>query len=222
MRPTHEESRQLVAMLTRTVASNQNTPANPSRPNKIAVAPPAPDISSDTFALFATRVQPILMNTCISCHTGGRGGDFQLIRTEGGQRSSTQANLAAVMAQVRVDNAILSPLLIKAVSPHGNAASAPIKDRKSIPFQTLQGWIEYVLVNNPHLKYKEKEVVAEKRGTTPPIAIEPAKETPNAAVTKGDAPSSFGANMPVNEESRINGQDSFDPAVFNRQAHPRK
>ena len=42
-----------------------------------------------------------------------------------GQRGITQANLASVLEQLRVDNLILSPLFIKAVSRHGNGASAP-------------------------------------------------------------------------------------------------
>src|SRR5262249_18431439 len=69
----------------------------------------------------------------------------------------TQANLLAVLAQVRVDNPGLSPLLIKAVSSHGNAANSPIKDRQTPPFKALQSWIEFLLANNPQLKYPEKE-----------------------------------------------------------------
>ena len=116
----------------------------------VAKAKPAPpiDISSDAFAAFATRVQPILMNTCVSCHSGGRGGNFQLVATDGGQRASTQANLAAVLEQVRTDNPALSPLFIKALSRHGNAAGAPLKDRQAIPYRTLQGWVDYLLATN--------------------------------------------------------------------------
>src|SRR5207253_2023000 len=81
MRPAHEPSRQLVALLTRNVASLPATPAPtaPALAGKNAKAPPTHDISADSFALFATRVQPIVMNTCITCHSGGRGGAFQLI-----------------------------------------------------------------------------------------------------------------------------------------------
>ena len=38
--------------------------------------------------------------------------------------TAAQANLVAVLSQVKADNPLLSPLLIKAVSPHGNAAQA--------------------------------------------------------------------------------------------------
>src|SRR5262249_50134394 len=133
MRPGHKETLQLVTMLARSVAAAPKVgPASPvaesARPK---AAPLAGDISADSFALFATRVQPILMNTCVNCHSGGRGGAFQLVRTEGGQRGLTQANLLAVLAQVRVDNPALSPLLIKAVSSHGNVANSPINDRQA-------------------------------------------------------------------------------------------
>jgi hypothetical protein len=213
MRPRHEETRHLVAMLSRSVT----TPPSPSAKTpaadgvKMRVAPPPSDISSDSFAQFATRVQPILMNTCVSCHSGGRGGAFQLVRTEGGQRALTQANLAAVLAQVRVDRPALSPLLIKAVSPHGNASNSPIKDRKTIPFRALQEWIESLLANNPHLKYREAEATT----SAPRKAAEP------------DAFAQMQAPVPVTlrpfsrpettsqEPQRTPSSDPFDPAAFN-------
>jgi hypothetical protein len=171
MRPTHADSRQLVSLLTRSLASPPSFPIKTAaaRSATAAAAPAALDISADAVALFATRVQPILMNTCVNCHSGGRGGDFQLTHTEYGGRAVTQTNLAAVVAQIKVDNPPLSPLLIKAVSRHGNGANAPLADRQAVPFKTLQGWIDYVLASNPQLRQREKEVVAE----SPHMAIEP-------------------------------------------------
>jgi len=248
MRPAHVESHQLVTILTRAVASlntatctNQTTP-----PAKFSMAAVSSDISADSFALFATRVQPILMNTCISCHSGGRGGDFQLVRTEGGQRASSQTNLASVMAQIKMDNPALSPLLIKAVSRHGNAANAPIKDRQTIPFKTLQAWIDYLIANNPHLKMIEAEPVAEapKKNpepvvfahgtTTAPLRSKPqvvsqtkprtesSKEAPGSLPPLPDATRLTPAPTEELTEPQVNAQDLFDPALFNRPAQPRK
>ncbi len=106
MRPGHADSRHLVTMLTRALASLPSTfPKLPvARPGKVAVTAPGRDISSDSMALFTTRVQPILMNTCVQCHSGGRAGHFDLVRTEGGERSAAQANLASVLDQVNMDN----------------------------------------------------------------------------------------------------------------------
>jgi hypothetical protein len=173
MRPAHQESRQLVAMLTRAVASPPAAPAQAPAPrtSKAPLAPPPSDICSDSFGLFATRVQPILMNACVGCHSGGRGGNFQLLRTEAGQRGATQANLAAVLEQVRTDHPALSPLLIKAVSRHGDTANAPIKNRQAIPFKTLEAWIDHLLANNPHLRYQDPPQVAAASKTTPEPAV---------------------------------------------------
>jgi hypothetical protein len=154
LRPAHEETRRLVTLLTRSAeaaASNSSKKALPPA-RTLAVVPPKAEVSADAFAVFATRIQPILMNTCVQCHGGSRGGAFQLIHTESGQRASTQANLAAVLEQVNFVNPPMSPLLIKAVSRHGNANGAPIKDRQAVPFKALQAWIDYLLANNPHLR----------------------------------------------------------------------
>jgi hypothetical protein len=192
MRPAHQESRQLVSMLTRTVASLPNAPAKASAPqtSKAPVAPPPSDISSESFGLFAARVQPILMNACVGCHNGGRGGNFQLLRTEAGQRGATQANLAAVLEQVRTDHPALSPLLIKAVSRHGDAANAtaPIRDRQAIPFKTLQAWIDHLLANNPHLRYQGPPQVAAASKTAPePPVFAQAQALSTPIVRKRDA-----------------------------------
>ncbi len=214
MRPNHAESRQLVATLTRSLAAPQNPAASAARPNKVVPTPPI-DISSDTLALFVTRVQPILMNTCVNCHSGGKGGDFQLIRAESGQHTATQTNLSAVLKQLNVETPVLSPLLIKAVSRHGNTTQSPIKDRKAVAYQTLIGWIEYLLANNPQLK--SKEVAG--RGVSPPVTVTVADAT---AGPRRSPESDFGANRPANEETQINLQDSFDPAAFNRQFAERR
>jgi hypothetical protein len=254
MRPGHEESRQLVSMLTRSAASPPNTPAKKLATESAAAKTVSSlgDISADAFAQFATRVQPILMNTCVNCHSGGRGGAFQLTRTEGGQRALTQANLAAVLAQLRTDNPALSPLLIKAVSPHGNATNAPIKDRQTIPCRTLQGWIDSLLAGNPHLKYQETEAIPSVAGKTPgqvvfaqgqsapPLPGRPAtvsRPAPRSELAKGapvtpslplqPTPAPIKATMPPSlspgtSADNLNTLDAFDPAVFNRQAQPRQ
>jgi hypothetical protein len=178
MRPAHEETRRLVALLTRSAeaaAANPSKNVLPQARTPAAAAPPKADVSADAFAVFATRIQPILMNTCVQCHGGGRGGAFHLIHTESGQRASTQANLAAVLEQVNLANPPMSPLLIKAVSRHGNANGAPIKDRQAVPFKALQAWIDYLLANNPHLR---QEPLADATKTAPePVAF--AQAQPN-------------------------------------------
>lgn len=158
MRPDHAESLNTVQMLQRFAISSSPalsklppTQANPNRPQMAQRT--TLDVSSEAFATFSTRVQPVLMNTCISCHSHGKGGNFQLIRvSDTGARTSAQTNLNAALEFINVEKSILSPFLIKSVVAHGGAAAAPLKGRQSAAFQTLQTWVDQMLEGNPHLK----------------------------------------------------------------------
>jgi hypothetical protein len=154
MRPSHQQSRQLKKLLERAIVQAKQQPINAHGLKRASYEVPViPDVSSETVSVFTTRVQPILMNTCVNCHTGGRGGKFQLSRAfDGGQQSTTRKNLAAVLAQVNPARPDLSVLLIKAVSDHGNTGQPPIKSRKTVPYQILQSWVDNLLANNPHLR----------------------------------------------------------------------
>ncbi|MBM4070102.1 MAG: hypothetical protein FJ271_14285 [Planctomycetes bacterium] len=164
MRPDHAASRQLVSVLERAMTTSQQPSATPKMPAPVPVAAVTNDISSDCVALFITRVQPILMNTCVSCHSAGKGGEFQLYRSyHGGTQAATQKNLGAVLKQIDPDHPILSPLLIKAICAHGNTGQPPIK-RLSEPYKSMQDWVNYVLRQNPHLKKEEPKPRAQ---TTP-------------------------------------------------------
>ncbi len=278
MRPAHAETKQLVTILERTIAAEPVQAKAAPTAAPVTAPPPPIDLSSDSFALFATKVQPILMNTCVSCHSGGRGGDFQLIRTDGGQRVSTQRNLAAVLAQVHMEKTVLSPLLIKAVSAHGGAANPPIISRQSPPFRSLQEWVENVLANNPHLRFTWTPPLAQaahtqpetfasaeplplpplsfKKPPTPTPKINPIKfeattqpqplpplpeatpleplpqpeKTPpkNEVPTPTTPPTANLAQIrplpppPADAEPQPAANDPYDPAVFNKQMHPKR
>lgn len=245
MRPKHAESLHLLTVLdcALKMEHDKQVASKPSLPQ--AAPPPPSDISSDSVALFATRVQPVLMNTCVSCHCSGKGGDFQLYRSyHGGTQAATQKNLAVVLAQVDADHPILSPLLIKAVSAHGNSGQAPIKSRHSEPYRALQEWVDHLLVNNPHLQknayaslpQKAKTVVGEptviqsvstlpppvpsaSRGSTPIPGPAPAanpEQVPAAVPTLLPRDSAFSTGQPVPLPEPV---DEFDAAIFNRQMH---
>jgi hypothetical protein len=164
MRPDHPETVQLVQVLQR-LSIGTPTPSAPTAPKTASTTPPTPaappttvaaapalDVSDDVFIAFSSRVQPILINACYSCHHAGKSTSFVLSRpSEGNYRTSAQRNLAAVLEHVNVEKTILSPLLIKAVVAHGGATQAPLHGRQSIPFQTMQGWVEQLVAMNPHL-----------------------------------------------------------------------
>ena len=171
MRPDHTETIQFVQILQRlSIGTTQTTKtapaAPPAPPAATIVAAPALDVSDDVFIAFSARVQPILINACYSCHHSGKSTSFVLNRpSEGSYRTSAQRNLAAVLEHVNVEKTILSPLLIKAVVAHGGATQAPLHGRQSVPFQTMQTWVEQLVAMNPHLA----EIRRASAGTTTPV-----------------------------------------------------
>src|SRR5262249_55917330 len=177
------------------------TPPEPDSPPSSPV-----DLSTESLALFATRVQPILMNACANCHATGRGGSFKLTRTYqdlGPNRRATQQNLTAVLAQVNLNQPQMSPLLSKAVSQHGDMTQPPLKGRQAVAYHSLEEWVEKTLADNPHLRQQTaavsgpevkneqhpepptpRTVPAERGNLAPPPAVAaPAPPTPTPAAS---------------------------------------
>lgn len=153
MRPRHGESRHLVMVLRDNLAASKIAPGVAPRPVEPIDSSPVPDLSPESTAQFAARIQPILMNACIGCHASGKGGAFQLYRSaDGGHRGATQRNIKMVLSHIRFDQPGLSPLLIKAVSPHGPSIGSPLPGKKSVPYQSLEGWVYHLVAGNPHLR----------------------------------------------------------------------
>jgi hypothetical protein len=202
----HAGAKQIVTLLER----SQREPGGKSSP--VAASAPATgaakstetaflDVTAETSIAFTSKVQPILMNTCASCHANGGGGKFALERvSEGGQKVASMRNLAAVLNYIDMDRPSISPLLVKAVTPHG-ASSPPIKDRSAKPFIALKDWLDLTIAKNPQLK----EYNAAKKGS-------PAK-------SNSDRPRvGFGAQ----QSSATPAQPEWcDPSIFNDWAHPR-
>ncbi len=188
LRPGHAESKQLLAMLERL-----STAAASPRPEEAAPTVPAPqlDITSECQALFVTKVQPILMNTCASCHATGQGGSvFTLTRTnEAGSRRILQQNLSAAIKQINFEQPAGSPLLYKASCAHGGASNAALPSRQATPFVTLQTFVQMVVEQNPQLRA---------HGTTATTAVpESTPRYPGPANTAAAPPQDTPAFRPV-------------------------
>lgn len=235
MRPGHQESKYLLAVLQRGADAAKGAPP----PGGLAPEPPkvpALDLSAETLRQFTARVQPILTNTCASCHSGGRGGAFQLTRCTDPtvNRRALQENVAAVLTQVNLDRPELSPLLIKAVSGHGGSSQPPLPDRQSKLFQALKEWVEAVAVNNPHLKQLlAPRPAAPATAAAPPRLLGAPGLASNAAdppiVSTGRpvvGPERFEAEPPAaaadTPPARRAPRDPFDPVIYNDQFHPPK
>jgi len=152
MRPKDAAALQFKTFLEQTSNSSGRRTAEPTA-SPVCVAPASLDVGVKSLAMFASRIQPILANTCFSCHQADRNTRFKLFRvTEASYRHALENNLVSALAQIDTDNPELSPLLCKAATNHGGGGKAPLNGRDSIPFQTLQAWVQQVIDTNPQLR----------------------------------------------------------------------
>jgi hypothetical protein len=245
LRPRHAESRRLLTHLQQAALDKPAPAPPPQAASEPALPPPTVELTADSLGLFVTRVQPILMNTCASCHASGRGGAFKLTRVyaeAASNRKTMQQNLAAVLAQVNVSQPQASPLLVKAVSAHtGEMTQAPLRNRQAPPYRALEEWVRLTVANNPQLRdplrirkdeggrMKEESdsfILGATQAAPPPPLGEsrwgedartpPAKPQGPQPVTGPQTPE----RPPVGEPPA--STDPFDPEIFNRQMHPER
>jgi hypothetical protein len=218
---------------------------------KVALSPervlPRLDVTAESLSVFAAKVQPILMNACANCHTAGRGGSFQLMRTYHsslGDRRSLEQNLATVLAQVNVRDPQVSRLLTKSVSLHGlGMSTAPLHGRQTPAYLTLERWVIETLANNPQL-HETKPPLSASASAAPPMSVmsgtppsgrqistwgdERANATalaPAAEIAPGSPRSTPGTNVPSSPETTVGppqtaSSDPVDPDAFNRHFYP--
>lgn len=235
LQPTNAEAKQLVRFLERALEQPAVKPAAvaPTTPAAPPEPPMAVDVSFDTLVAFTTKVQPILMNKCVTCHAAG-GGKFHLDRvSDGAQKATTQRNLAAVLAQVDLEHPAISPLLVKAITRHGDVVTPPLRDRSDKPAQALQQWIEQAVVKNPQLKdYAKKRTPA--KASPEPKSVFPiqrssapsqdpsvvSQEAPRLEIDAKNPPRVQPAEVRPAPLAATTPIDEFDALHFNRRFHP--
>jgi hypothetical protein len=224
LRPEHTISRRLLANLERTAGPRETATLAKVNP-EVESSQAAPPVSSDSLGLFVTKVQPLLMNACAGCHATGRGGAFKLTRvfsTDLNNRRTMQMNLAAVVQQLNREKPLVSPLLIKAVSVHGDVVQPPLKGREAPAYRTLEDWVRLTLQDAPQTL--DAGVVA----SATPIENSPSKSATtegfaSAQTASESAPAvQAGATKPATPKSKTEPADAYDPSIFNRQMHPEK
>ncbi len=236
LQPDNDEAKQIVVLLERMAKAPASTPAPaPVEIPQSAVQPAAAtvDVSFSTLVAFTNNVQPILMNTCATCHATGHGGKFHLERvSESAKKAGTQRNLAAVLEYVDVERPAISPLLVKAITPHGGVLAPAIKDRSAKPAQSIQQWLEQTIAKNPQLKdyYAARKPASAplktsvESGFASPPMKEPAPPRPTVPnVTRGVAQQETPVKQappPVAQPAAV--LDDWDAELFNRQFHPRR
>jgi hypothetical protein len=219
LEPRNDRAKRLVGYLQEAKAASTAPPVE----EKLL---PRVDVTAESLNLFASRVQPILMNACASCHTAGRGGNFQLTRAytvSGGSRRSLDQNLAAAMAHVNTREPRLSRLLTKAVSIHGpGMATAPLRGRQAIAYRTLENWVMETLADNPQLR--ESLPPPSASASASPVLMMPPPPV-RSATNWGDdrvpspAPAAKAPEKPAPTAASAT-PDPVDAEAFNREFHP--
>jgi hypothetical protein len=234
LRPDHAETRRLLNHLER-AAQASAAPATPgSTPAPPVAKPPARPVTSglelnaECMGLFARRVQPILMNTCLKCHATSNASEFKLTQVFGdapASGKSAQQNLTAVLSQIKPEQPLNSPLLRMAASAHGGSTQPPLRSRETPAYKALEQWVQLTAAHAP--KNAAAVTDAPQLSLEPPaknrfesVVTKPAKED---KISKPEAPAAskeeFAASKP---EQRDEPKDEFDPVIFNRQMHPDK
>lgn len=189
LRPDHPASRDLISYLQHATAQAKAEPRRKAEPPP----PPPVDLTSEATNTFATRIQPILMNTCASCHaTEKNTSRFRLTRvwsSGSSNRAALQYNLAAVLAQVNVQQPELSKLLTRAVIDHGRVGQPPMRDRQCPPYRALEDWVHRTVENNPHLR--------EQSNAPPPVETQPAVGAVAPPPSWGSEPSPKAAPLAI-------------------------
>ncbi|MBV9123353.1 MAG: hypothetical protein JO112_08350 [Planctomycetes bacterium] len=218
LNPNHAEAQRWLRSLERSAALAPAAPASHSgeKPEPETGPVSAIDLSAPSLGVFTSRVQPILMNTCASCHATGRGGAFKLVRVYDDDLSNhraTQQNMTAVLAQINRDHVAASPLLMRAVSVHGEAEQPPLKSRQTAAYHILEDWVKMAMVDaNPEGNPSPTPALF---SSEPRPAAEPMGTGNSGAAPGGGKPAAQADGSPA-----ASPMDPFDPGIFNRQMHP--
>ena len=145
---------------------------------------------------FTQRVQPVLVNNCMSaaCHGTASSSELKLLKTPSNtppSRRVTQRNLHSVMQWVDHGNPSASRILAESVRAHGGARTAAFPDTHSAQYRRLVEWVYQVAnrVDDPH---------ANVAGSRPSLGRppHPAAPIPAAADPAGAIPTGFDFPIP--------------------------
>ncbi len=109
-----------------------------------ATIPVNDDLSTEATLSFGTKVQPLLMNVCASCHAQKSDKSaFKLSRVREGyiDAEATATNRKVVANQISRANPLGSPLLEKLVTAHGGQKLAALPNRIHPAYRNIETWV---------------------------------------------------------------------------------
>ncbi len=184
--------------------------------------PPIEELYLDREAVkfYTSRVQPVLANTCASCHARKDHDSAFKLRaiTEGyANPQATDANMHMTAKYVTRTSVASSPLLLYAMKGHGGRKEAPIFSREHPAFKYLEIWARGISVEEPQVEGIAK--------APPQLPSNPNSVHLAGVGLAAPAPVSipkvteFGQSQPPQPDPsymKLNPDDPFDPALFNR------
>ncbi len=193
---------------------------------------------------FATRIEPLLLNSCAnaSCHGQTAENSFRLTpkwNLRGNTRHITDQNLAAVLQQLDLENPERSPLIAKLDGQHGPRRMPVFTGARAAEHRkNLENWAllaaRYLATQSPPPSSTpaSREHPIQQTGFTTERVVAmplPADGQPaNASALPGLLPIPGNeTDLPVEkdlveESRRTHAPDPFDPARFNLRKHGRK
>ncbi len=109
-----------------------------------AALPANDDLSTEATLSFGTKVQPLLMNVCASCHAQKTDKSaFKLSRVREGyiDAEATATNRKIVANQLSRANPTGSPFLEMLVTAHGGQKLASLPNRNHPAYRNLETWV---------------------------------------------------------------------------------
>jgi hypothetical protein len=180
--------------------------AESSKPEIVAEVPVV-EYNSESFPLFASRVNAILLNTCANCHARDDAKAFRLTRASG--RATVTKNMMAALPYVNPKDPSASAILAKALMAHGNATEAPFKSRAHPAYEALEAWAKIARAPDGTLAPE-----ASARQQLPELDAPAAGSSAKAPPAPGEP---FGADSKSTPPKPLKNEasDPFDPAIFN-------
>ena len=187
-------------------------------------APSAPDTATDTATdteqpiprhlvnQYVTRVQPMLIVGCgqAACHGGSSAAAWQLTHLGSPVALSTRLtgnNLKATLRWVDLEQPEISPLLVRATSPHGGLSDPPVGSHDVDAVAELRRWITALAMRSG----------SSQTAVTDSASSNAQMELATSHASGHGTGGSTAAPRPMRLPPVV---DPFDPDVFNRMYHP--
>ncbi len=198
-----------------------------------SVGSAARPIPQKAVELFARRIQPLVSRRCAaaSCHGPRSRASFTLWPSMYPAPAVTHYNIRQLTHYIDWHSPEKSPLLVKAIVPHGGAISPPLPRRQDDPaFATLYEWVKVLVETDPLATKDDAKDDEQKPPPLLPAPAGPPARLQDESTSEDRARSSAADAMqselsatepaerlgPKQEASNAGQTDPFDPEEFNR------